>query len=166
VLTAESPDASEGNAIALRSSVAKTYAGGELFVDGVPVAGSLAFQVYCAPAASIAFDDHVPERGAMASSASARSEDALRRELRQIEEGHWDQVRYLRSTLSASVDAVWQEVQATRAKLEELQRLQEETLRRSVEAAERSAEAVARVRVITDSFAGRAWRRVFGSGDR
>jgi SAM-dependent methyltransferase len=166
VLTVESPDASEGSAIALRSSVAKTYASGELSVDGSPVAGSLAFQVYCAPAASTASDDRVPERAAMASGAGARSEDALSRELRQLEERHWDQVRYLRSTLSASVDAVWQELQTTRAKLEELQRLQEETLRRSVEAAERSAEAVERVRVFTDSFAGRAWRRIFGSGDR
>jgi hypothetical protein len=157
VLTIESPDGIEGQAVSAKASAASAYADGVLTIDGVRQEGALCFQTYCRAPAIVAGDVQIGEdtlalRGGAPADATARTSPATQAAI-DADQRQWEQTRYLATTISAGLDAIREQARADHAELLDLQR---QTLHASAE------KVIARS--VRDNPAARALRRLRGKG--
>ncbi|MEX0785055.1 MAG: methyltransferase domain-containing protein [Dehalococcoidia bacterium] len=154
VLTIDSPDATPGQGIAAFASVETAYREGELLVDGQPADGTLCFQLHCRTEGSGAAPRlEAVDRRADVGPASGPVADVTAL-MRRAEERSWEQVRHLASVSEAGIDAVRAELLALQQRQQELERLQQQAL-------EQSTEAAAIVRSLKRNPLYRLWRRLF-----
>ena len=158
-LTLESPDAIDGLSISAKASGATVYGAGALSIDGEQIEGSLCFQAYCRAPAVAAGDVQVGEETLLRSAPAAFAADTLADEdlgarLTALSEQHWEQVRYLAATVTASLDAIREQVRANHAELIDMQR-------RTLDASTEKLLA----RSVRDNPVARALRRLRGPRD-
>jgi hypothetical protein len=121
-LTVESPTG-EGDPIGVKGTRAAVENRLELRIDGAPTTGALAFQTYHADATAL-HDDQASSPlpvGSRPAFQPARP-DAANEQLARLIEEQWHQIRYLAAELTASVDALREQIRSDHAAQMDLQR--------------------------------------------
>jgi hypothetical protein len=117
-------------------------------VDGERVNGGLCFQAYCSdkePGVSEGARSEAA-RGVRSGHVAPSSQNAM------AGESTWEQARYVSATLGASIDGLRADLKDVRQRLQEVERVQRETLKQSTEAAAIS-------RAVKRTPLGRFWKR-------
>jgi len=157
VLTMESPDAGPSQTVTAFGSNAATYEQGQLRIDGQPAAGSLCFQVYCQTTAGeegSPATEPLAETGARRVLMTGEPKRMSTAPTLRAEEERWEQARYLAAVVESGLDRVRADLKATEQRLDKLERVQQQAL-------DQSTEAAALVRSLKRNPLYGLWRRIF-----
>jgi hypothetical protein len=121
-LTVESPTG-EGLPIGVKGTRTAVEGSLELRIDGAPTTGAVAFQTYHSDATAM-HDDQAssPLPAGSRPALQPAHPDALNAQLARLVEQQWHQIRYLAAELTASVDALREQIRSDHAAQMELQR--------------------------------------------